>query len=222
MIEVGRDLRRCSDRPDQKTQTKYVEAEVEMQVHLSVLFFFPSPSPGDGMHLLYIGIFTVKCSPSRSAPVQLRLMLARAYAKFRNNKKAVRDRGQKLPPQPLLSTRLNFLAFIICPLVSHLPIRTKPLFNATTHLCPRPLSPHRQSHRMPPPPVRAHVPQPLDVVLQLPPRVVLQRHLRQLARQVVNLLLGQRAHARRIVDVEARHQFRAGLGPESVKAAQGF
>lgn len=75
---------------------------------------------------------------------------------------------------------------------------------------------------MPPAPVRAHVPQPLDVLLQLPAQVVAQRHLRQLRTQAGDLLFSQRAHARGPVDVEARHQVLAGLGPDAVEGAQGF
>lgn len=75
---------------------------------------------------------------------------------------------------------------------------------------------------MPPTPVRAHIPQTLDIVHQLPAQIVLQRHFRQRPRQAVDLLLAQGAHACRLVDVEARHQVRAGFGAEPVEGAQRF
>jgi hypothetical protein len=74
---------------------------------------------------------------------------------------------------------------------------------------------------MPPAPVRSHISQPLYVVLQLLLQVLLQRHLRQLPCQAVDLLVGQRADARRVVDVEFRHEFRAGLRSEAVELFEG-
>jgi len=60
-------------------------------------------------------------------------------------------------------------------------------------LVPRPLAAHRQAHRVPPATVRAHVAQPLDVVLHDAPRVVLDRHRRQLGGQRRHDLGRQRA-----------------------------
>jgi hypothetical protein len=74
---------------------------------------------------------------------------------------------------------------------------------------------------MPPAPVRSHISQPLDIVLQLLLQVLLQRHLRQLPCQAVDLLVGQRADTRRVVDVEFRHEFRAGLRSEAVELFEG-
>lgn len=91
-----------------------------------------------------------------------------------------------------------------------------------THLRPRPLPPNRQSHRVPLAPVRAHLAQPLEVVMQLPPQVVLQRHFRQRASQAAHLLVRQRADARVLVNVEARHQVRAGLGSQAVEGFERF
>ena len=38
-----------------------------------------------------------------------------------------------------------------------------------TRLRPRPLAPHGQPHRVPPPPILAHVPQPRNILLHPPP-----------------------------------------------------
>jgi len=65
--------------------------------------------------------------------------------------------------------------------------------------------------------VRSHIPQPLDIVLQLLLQILLQRHLRQLPCQAVDLLVGQRTDARRVVDVEFRHELCAGLRSEAVE-----
>lgn len=108
--------------------------------------------------------------------------------------------------------------------VSNLIPRPRPptYAQARTHLRPRPLPPNRQSHRVPLAPVRAHLAQPLEVVVQLPPQIVLQRHFRQRASQAAHLLVRQRADARVLVDVEARHQVRAGLGSEAVEGFERF
>ena len=70
---------------------------------------------------------------------------------------------------------------------------------------------------MPPPPVRPHIPQPLDIFLQLLLQILLQRHLRQLQRQAVDLPVAQGADARRAVNVELRHELRAGLRSKAVE-----
>ena len=74
---------------------------------------------------------------------------------------------------------------------------------------------------MPPTPVRAHIPQPLDVVLHLALQVRFDRHLRQFAGQTVDLLLAQAADARGLVDVEFRHELRADLGAQAVEGFEG-
>lgn len=43
-------------------------------------------------------------------------------------------------------------------------------------LRPRPLSPHRHPHRVSPPPIRAHIPQPRNVFPQLSPQIVFDLH----------------------------------------------
>ena len=74
---------------------------------------------------------------------------------------------------------------------------------------------------MSPAPVRPHVPQPLDVVLHLCLQIRFQRHLRQLSGETGDLLLAQTADARGLVDVEFRHELRAGLGSEAVERFEG-
>lgn len=43
-------------------------------------------------------------------------------------------------------------------------------------LRPCPLAPNRHPHRVPPPPVRPHIPQPFNILPQLPPQIVLDLH----------------------------------------------
>jgi len=74
---------------------------------------------------------------------------------------------------------------------------------------------------MPPTPVRAHIPQPFDVVLHLALQVRFDRHLRQFAGQTVDLFLAQAADARGLVDVEFRHELRADLGAQAVEGFEG-
>lgn len=50
-----------------------------------------------------------------------------------------------------------------------------------------------------------HIPQPLDILLQLPPQVVLNGHVRELRRQVEHLLVRQATNFRCRVDVEFGH-----------------
>ena len=70
---------------------------------------------------------------------------------------------------------------------------------------------------MSPAPVRSHIPQPLDIVLQLLLQILLQRHLRQLPCQAIDLLVDQRADARGVVNVEFGHELRASLWSEAVE-----
>lgn len=127
--------------------------------------------------------------------------------------------GREKKTHRILSTLLNFLAVMICDLSRQpTPNPCEPqLRPESTHLCPCPLSPNRQSHRVSPASVRSHISQPLDIVLQLLLQILLQRHLRQLPCQAVDLLVGQGADARRVVDVEFRHELRAGLRSEAVE-----
>lgn len=68
-------------------------------------------------------------------------------------------------------------------------------------LRPRPLSPHRHPHGVPPPPVRPHIPQPRYVLPQFSPQVVFNLHARELGRDVEHGLLVEGAQARGGVDV---------------------
>lgn len=58
---------------------------------------------------------------------------------------------------------------------------------------------------MSPSPMRTHIPQPFDVLLQLPPQVVLNGHVRELRGQVEHLLIRQAANFRCRVNVEFGH-----------------
>lgn len=74
---------------------------------------------------------------------------------------------------------------------------------------------------MPSPPVTSHIPQSPDVILYLPPHVVLQRHRTQLAGHVIYLLVGKISNARGFVDVEACHELFADFGADAVEGAEG-
>jgi hypothetical protein len=74
---------------------------------------------------------------------------------------------------------------------------------------------------MPPTPVRPHIPQPLDIVLHLALQIRFQRHFRQFSRETVHLLFAEAADARGLVDVEFRHELRAGLGAQAVEGFEG-
>lgn len=151
-------------------------------------------------------------APASWNPVTAGVMQGSRKAKKEKGLGSVREKTHRI-----LSTLLNFLAVIICRnRVSKLQILNNSVTEGT-HLCPRPLAPNRQTHRMSSPPVRSHIPQPLDIILQLLLQILLQRHLRQLPCQAVDLLVGQRTDARCVVDVEFGHELRAGLWSEAVE-----
>lgn len=64
----------------------------------------------------------------------------------------------------------------------------------------RPLAANRQAHGVSPTPVGTDIPQPLDVILDYFPRIVLDRHRGQLGRQRRDRPLWQHAHLRPRVD----------------------
>lgn len=74
---------------------------------------------------------------------------------------------------------------------------------------------------MSPTPVCAHIPQPLDVVLQLAAQIRAQLHFRQFCGEAVYLFLAEVADARGRVDVEFGHELGAGLGPKAVEGFEG-
>lgn len=74
---------------------------------------------------------------------------------------------------------------------------------------------------MSPSPIRAHISQSLDVVLQLPSQIVLQCHRAQFCREGVHLSLAQVANLCSIVDMELRHQVSACEGTDAVEGAEG-
>lgn len=86
----------------------------------------------------------------------------------------------------------------------------------------RPLSPNRQPHRVSPPPITSHVLQPPDILLQNPPRVVFDLHLRQLGREGRDGLGGQRADLCEGEDGVSGHDLRGRGGAQGVEALEGF
>lgn len=75
---------------------------------------------------------------------------------------------------------------------------------------------------MPPSAVRPRVPQPLDVVEDLPAEVVLDLHLGQRGRDVEHLLVGQLADLAGRVDVEAGEEARRGVRADAEEGFEGF
>lgn len=73
---------------------------------------------------------------------------------------------------------------------------------------------------MSPPPITSHVPQSLDIVLQLSSQIVLQRHRTQFAGHIVDLLIGEISDARGFVDVEAGHEALADFGTDAIEGAE--
>lgn len=74
---------------------------------------------------------------------------------------------------------------------------------------------------MPAPPIRSQISQALNVLLQLAPQVILERHGAQLRRQVVDLSVAQCADLGRLVHVEPGHQARADLRSDAVEGLEG-
>ena len=90
------------------------------------------------------------------------------------------------------------------------------------YLVPRLLSAHRQAHGVPPALHCADVPQPLDVVLHQLPRVVLDRHGRQLGRQRRDGPLRQGADLHHGVQAVLGEDPRGFLGSEGVECLEGL
>ncbi len=61
---------------------------------------------------------------------------------------------------------------------------------------------------MPPSSIRTHISQSANIVAHHPAQIVLNGHGRQLRVQIEHLLVGERADARRWMDVKPGHQFR--------------
>lgn len=75
-------------------------------------------------------------------------------------------------------------------------------------LCPRPLSPDRQSHSVPPAPVCTHILQPSDVLLHDLTRIVVERHLTEVCGQERNGPWRKRANFGELVDGVLGHDAR--------------
>lgn len=74
---------------------------------------------------------------------------------------------------------------------------------------------------MSPPPITPHIPQPPNILPHLPLRIILDRHVRQLGRQLRDGALGDVADACLRVDAEFCEQPRAGLRAERVEGLEG-
>lgn len=75
---------------------------------------------------------------------------------------------------------------------------------------------------MSPPPIRAHIPQPRNILPQFPPQIVFDLHTRELGGQVEHGLRVEGAQARGGVDVQAGEQVPGHLGSDAVEVLEGF
>lgn len=73
---------------------------------------------------------------------------------------------------------------------------------------------------MSPPSIRAHISQSLDIIPQLPPQVILQRHRAQFRRHVVDLPVAEGANLGGRVDVELGHELGAGVWADAVEGLE--
>ena len=73
---------------------------------------------------------------------------------------------------------------------------------------------------MSPSPISTHIPQPLNIILQLPSQIILQNHRTQLLGQVVDLFVFQVADSSGVVNVEARHQCLADFWTDAVEGLE--
>lgn len=89
-------------------------------------------------------------------------------------------------------------------------------------LVARTLAPHRQAHGMSSTTVRAHILQPLDVILHNLARVVLNRHSGQLGRKLEDRLGGKRLDALAWEDGEFGHDAFGGLGTDGEERGESF
>lgn len=93
---------------------------------------------------------------------------------------AARDNVEPLPRSLPFPSRIP-------PFLTPSSNSTPPLHAIQLHrrriLRPRPLPSHRQPHRMPPPTISTHIPQPPYILLHAPPQVILDRQIAQARRQ---------------------------------------
>lgn len=105
-------------------------------------------------------------------------------------------------PGPHRSILFSFRAVVIYhhyqPLCAHRGVHN-------TYLCPCPLAPHGQPHRMPASSVSPHVAQAPYVFLHLPPQVVFNLHVRKLGGQVHDGCVFQRPDLSPRLDVKLGH-----------------
>lgn len=74
---------------------------------------------------------------------------------------------------------------------------------------------------MPSSTICAHIPQSPNIVLHLPPQIVLNLHVRQLGRQIHDCCIFQTADFRPRVDVEFRHDALRDRGPDAEEGFEG-
>lgn len=71
------------------------------------------------------------------------------------------------------------------------------------------------------PPITPHIPQPPDVLLDLPSQLILNRHVGQLGCEIENGFWGKGANSRGGVDVEAGHEARGEEGADAIECFEG-
>ena len=74
---------------------------------------------------------------------------------------------------------------------------------------------------MSPSPIGSHISQPPNIIPHLPLRIVLNRHIRQLSRDLGDGALGNVSDLGEWVDGELREDAVRGLGTESIEGLEG-
>lgn len=73
---------------------------------------------------------------------------------------------------------------------------------------------------MSPSPISTHIPQPLNIILQLPSQIILQNHRAQFLCQVVDLFVFEIADSSGVVNVEASHESLADFWADAVEGLE--
>lgn len=92
----------------------------------------------------------------------------------------------------------------------------------STHLSPRPLTPNRQSQRLPTTTVGPGLLQPLDIIQILSAEVIFDLHVGQCGRDIQHLLVGQLAHFAGWVDMEPGEETRRSVFANTKERLEGF
>lgn len=89
------------------------------------------------------------------------------------------------------------------------------------NLRPRPLPPDRQTHRMSPSPIRAHIPQSRNSIPHLPPQIVFNLHVGQLGGEVEDSGVFEGPDFGPWVNVEFGHEGLRDFGADAKERFEG-